>query len=174
MARTRVLSTEEVQKIIELYQNGMSINHLYEEHGYSWSVVKKVLNEHGIPLRQYEKAKEVTQEEIEKVIKLHNEGMAPYQIAKMVNRNYVTINRILKKYDLETCQPRGKTRDEPENAKVREVSEIVAGTPIDCDTEGGKCIYRAPKQGCHLCDYCLLAGKLRGGSPHECMKYAFE
>lgn len=171
MRQTKVLSEEEEKQITELYQSGMSINALYKKYGYSWAIAKRVLDKYEISPRQYEKASEVTQEEVEKVIKLHNEGTTPFQIAKIMNRSYITINRILKKYDWETFQPRGKT-DEPEKTKARKASEIIEGTPIDCDTEGRACIYRAPK-GCHLCDYCSHVGKLRGGSPHECTKYVF-
>lgn len=53
--------------------------------------------------------------------------------------------------------------------------EIQQGQPIDCNKDGKKCIYRN-KGACKsilLCDYCSITGSLRGGSPHECVKYAF-
>lgn len=169
MARKRVLSTEEIQEVIKLYESGMSINHLYEKHGYTWSVVKKVLREHGIPLRQHERAKEVTQEEIENIIKLHKEGETPHVIAKKFNRADITIHRILKKYDWETCQPI-KKGEKQTCMTVCTASKIAAGLPIDCNTEGGKCYFRAPHGG-HLCDYCLITGHSRGCDPHKCTKY---
>ena len=54
------------------------------------------------------------------------------------------------------------------------MTEIIPGEPIDCDTEGQKCIYRAGVAELYLCDYCGKNKKSRGGSPHSCTKYVFK
>ena len=43
--------------------------------------------------------------------------------------------------------------------------------PIDCNKQGRRCVYRAGKHEPNLCDYCLITGHSRGGSPHRCTKY---
>lgn len=173
MARTRVLNEEEEKQIVELYQSGVSVNLLYKQYSYSWSVVKKVLAKHGIQERVYKREKrELSQEDIKQIIDLHNNCVGIYKIGKLTGQSQKTVQRVLKEYDIDTYMPRKKAV-EPEQKKPRKPNEIPEGTPIDCDTEGRKCIYRATKAG-HLCDYCLLKGQLRGGNPHECVKYAFK
>lgn len=173
MARTRIISEEEEKQIVELYKSGISVNVLYRQYGYSWSVVKKVLAKYGVKERVYErKRRELSQEDIKQIIDLHNNCVGIGKIGKLTGQSQKTVQRVLKEYDIDTYQLRKKSVEESE-PKARKPSEIPKGAPIDCDTEGEKCIYRATKAW-HLCDYCALKGHSRGGNPHECVKYVFE
>lgn len=47
-------------------------------------------------------------------------------------------------------------------------------TPIDCNTQGAKCMFKSKISGGDLiCDYLCMVGHSRGCSPNECTKYSF-
>lgn len=51
---------------------------------------------------------------------------------------------------------------------------VVNEKPINCNTKAAdKCIYKSKRLAVNQCDYCIRVGKMRGGSPEECYKYAF-
>ena len=47
--------------------------------------------------------------------------------------------------------------------------------PIDCNTQGRKCIFKARVSGGELiCDYLCKVGHMRGCDPHQCTKYIIQ
>lgn len=50
--------------------------------------------------------------------------------------------------------------------------EIPKGTPINCNSDGKQCIYRAPVNEQHTCDYICKEGKMRGCEPTECTAWS--
>ena len=118
MPPRKEISKEQEQRIISMYESGLSFQTIYEVAGYSTTVLKRVLKENGVATRK--SAKQISQE---------------------------------------------KKKEKPK--------PIVTGEPIDCDTQGKRCIYRETYSKQFACNYCSFTGKLRGGSPHECTKYKF-
>lgn len=109
----------------------------------------------------------LTEEEEKKICDLYQSGASFNQLYKRYGYTSPVAKRILKKAEI---------LKRPIEEKVTKVSEIKQGQPIDCNKDGKKCIYK--NKGCgksvFLCDYCSITGNLRGGSPHECVKYAFK
>lgn len=93
------LSQEEKDKIIELYQNGMSFNEIYKRYGYCNTVVKRTLDEKNIRIRdrletrrKKEKiAEEKTEEksEIKKPVNCNKIGNRCIHKTKMGNSMFV-------------------------------------------------------------------------------------
>ena len=121
MPPIKELSKEQEQRIVSLYESGLSLNAIYEVYGFSHSVAKRTLMKYGVEMRK-----------------------SARQIA---------------------WENAGKKKEKPK--------EIVIGEPIDCDTQGKRCIYRETHSKQFACNYCSFTGKLRGGSPNECTKYKF-
>lgn len=49
-----------------------------------------------------------------------------------------------------------------------DIRQIDSGTPINCNFEGKRCIYHAPVNEQHTCDYICKTGKRRGCEATEC------
>ena len=66
-----------------------------------------------------------------------------------------------------------ETVTEPAKAtsEKRDIRKLEEGEPINCDTEGKRCIYRAPVTSAGLCDYISKIGKMRGCDPDKCTKW---
>ena len=174
MSNKIMLSEEEEQRIVELYQSGVSKHKMYKDYKIPYSTAGRVLDKHGI-MHQTEtrkKIEEMSDEEKALIIKLYQELMPMHKLAKKVGHSSNLCKMVLKENGVALRTANCKyTEKKP---KGRKISEIKEGEPIDCDTEGQRCIYRAGVTEKYLCDYCCMNKRSRGGSPHECTKYVFK
>lgn len=160
---------KDVAFVIERYKSGMSINQIYKRYGYAFAWTRGVLVANGVPLRNSmgrAKKKELPEKEIKQIISLYEGGQTIAAIERKVGYSSGLIKRILNENNAQAPV------EEPKR-KPRKMSEIIPGEPIDCDTEGKRCIYRMNNGG-FLCNYCSMVGHSRGGDPHECTKYKFK
>ena len=166
-------SEKEVAEIKDMYQQGHGLLHI-AAHYYSNNIeIKKVLIQNGITIRG-RGGYEINASErlIKKVVNLYQNGYTINTIARNVGYSGTTIRRWLMENGVRIRAKNPETDAKVQQKNVKE-KEIILGEPIDCDTQGKKCIYRNPDEKNGLCNYCLTVGKCRGGSPHECTKYKF-
>ena len=171
MQKIKVLSDEQEEQIVELYKNGTPLNQLYRKYKYSYSVIARVLEKKGVQLRPFSPRKQLTDAEIKKITTLYNSGETLKNVAKRVGYSSNLCKRILTENDIPIRM--GKCK-QLEKAKGRKISEIKQGEPIDCDTEGRRCRFRAGTNEIYLCDYCAINKRIRGDDPHACTKYIFK
>lgn len=174
MSKRIELTKEQEEKIVGLYQSGVSKHKLYQDYKIPFSVTDRVLDKYGVIHRtiMQKKMKELSDEEVKKIINLYQNGTPLKKMPKVVGYSAMLCKRILTENEIPLRIANSK--DAEKNKKGRKMSEIIPGEPIDCDTEGQKCIYRAGVAELYLCDYCGKNKKSRGGSPHECTKYVFK
>lgn len=115
---------------------------------------------------------EITEDELRKLYLEELRGQE--EIAKMYGCTAPTISTRLRAYGIKT-RPLNSQRviDRQKGLIKKPKKEIIPGQPIDCNTQGKKCIYGTAKtqRNIHLCDYFFKTGKLRWCDPEQCTKY---
>lgn len=165
MSAKRTTTKEEEDKIVELYTSGISLTKLYKEHKFSFYTVRRVLRERGIQTEESKRRVVLNDEEIKLMIRLYQDGATLDYISKRIGHSEPVIRRELQENNVPERVP-------TEKKKARKIEDIIPGDPIDCNTEGKKCIYRY-NNSVFLCNYCEMVGHSRGGDPHACTKYEF-
>ena len=166
-------SDKEVAEMIEMYQQGHGLMYIAAQYYSNNTTIKQVLTQNGVTIRGRGGFEiNASQRLIKRVVNLYQNGYTIDTIAKRVGYSGTTIRRWLMDNGVRIRSKNPET-DKKAEQKVKQVKEVILGEPIDCDTQGKKCIYRNPDDKNGLCNYCLTVGKCRGGSPHECTKYKF-
>ena len=102
--RSRSLTSEEEQQLIRDYLSGTPVKDILEKYGISTTKLYETLRKHGAPLRYGERKpsthRRVTEEEIETIKRLYQEGVNAYAISKALSRPYSTVHAVLKKLGL--------------------------------------------------------------------------
>ena len=94
----RKLITERNERVIELYNNGYRIVDIVNELDLTVKTVEHILYDRGLHIN-YKTQKEIKYKEIyNEVIRLHEEGVINYHIAKQLNISASTVSRYLRKY----------------------------------------------------------------------------
>ena len=93
------------------------------------------------------------------------------EIAEIYGCSECTINTKIREYGI-----RRRKREKKIKEVLPEIINDEVQGPIDCNTQGKRCIYRTSSNMAHhyLCDYCCIVGKTRGGDPKQCTKYKFQ
>ena len=165
-------SNKEVAEMIAMYQQGHGLMYIAAHYYSNNGTIRQVLIQNGIAIRARGGYVITAPEDIvRKAIDMYNSGNSINAIGKLVGYSDTTIRKWLTENGVR-LKPRGYEKPK-QKVEVKTVAEIVEGEPIDCDTQGKRCIYRSKDVNRGLCDYCLTVGRCRGGSPHECTKYKF-
>ena len=98
--RSRSLTPEEEQRLVEEYERGAPVQELLEKYGISTTKLYEILRRHGVKLRSKRRPstrRRLTEEELEEIRRMWEEGMSIYAIAKALNRPVSTVYAALKK-----------------------------------------------------------------------------
>lgn len=164
---------EQISEMKEMYQQGHGLMYIATHYYSNNETIRRVLIGNGVVLRARGGYAITAPEEIvRKAIDMYNCGNSINAIGKLVGYSDTTIRKWLTENGVR-LKPRGYEKPK-QKVEVKTVAEIVEGEPIDCDTQGKRCIYRNPDDKNGLCNYCLTVGKCRGGDPHQCTKYEFK
>lgn len=118
---------------------------------------------------------EITEKELRKLYVEELRGQK--EIAAMYNCTSQTISTRLRQFGIKTRSLNLQRVIDKEKGLIAEPEKkITAGQPIDCNTQGRRCIYGTAKtqRNIYLCDYFFKTGTLRGGVPEQCTKYRFK
>lgn len=78
----RRLSAATIAEVVEGYQEGSSTNQLCERHGLSKGGLLKILQEHGVQMRN----QPMTEEEIDSAVRLYSEGKSLSAVARQLGK----------------------------------------------------------------------------------------
>lgn len=167
-----IFGDKEIAEMKKMYQEGHGLMYIATHFYSNNTTIKNILVDNGVVLRNRGGFEIVAPENvIKKSIDMYKNGKSINEISKFFGYSNTTIRRWLLENGVK-LKPRGY--DNPNRGKeTKNVAEIVEGQPIDCNTQGKRCIYRNPDDKNGYCNYCLTVGRCRGGSPHECTKYKF-
>lgn len=175
MARGINFTESQQKEMIDMYQQGHGLVYVAAQFYSTAGTIRNILIQNGIALRGRGGFEiNVSQKLIKKAVDMYQSGYTIDAVAKSVGYSGTTIRKWLMENGV-----RIRARNPVENKRiaqsknVKKASEVIIGEPIDCDTQGKRCIYRSKDENRGLCDYCSIVGRCRGGSPHECTKYKF-
>ncbi|MET1101193.1 MAG: helix-turn-helix domain-containing protein [Pyrodictiaceae archaeon] len=88
------------RKVVEMYNSGVNVRDIASSLGLSMSTIYRILKSSGVKMRRrkYVTRGRVSDEELEKIIRLYLEGKSIYEIAKIVDRPVSTIYYVVKKF----------------------------------------------------------------------------
>jgi AraC-like DNA-binding protein len=88
----RRLSPDQITELVTAYQSGTSTPKLCQQYGLSkWSVLK-ILNDHGVPMRQ---PRHLTEAQIDQAVGQYEAGDSLVTIARQLGSSPTTIHRAL-------------------------------------------------------------------------------
>lgn len=113
------------------------------------------------------KSVEIQEDELKKLY--IDEGKSMQEIAVIFKCTHPTVRARMREYGI-PARPATKVR------KRREEKVIIPGEPINCNTQGKKCVYRTKKcdSNKYLCDYFFKTGRIRGCDPEKCTAYSLK
>ena len=113
------------------------------------------------------------------ICELYNMGYSIQKIVECTGVSRMTVQNILKVEKIE-MRPRNNKSNPEKDIMIaykelkKTLTAVVNDKPIDCNSKQAcRCVYRCKNERVNSCDYYFKTGKLRGGSPEECYKYAF-
>ncbi len=98
--RSRRLTPEEEEKLVEEYKSGVPVQELLEKYGISTTKLYEILRRHGVDLRSKRRSttrRRLSHEELEEIRRLWEQGKSIYAIAKELNRPVSTVYAALKR-----------------------------------------------------------------------------
>lgn len=121
--RTARISPERQDRIVELYEQGVSRLKVADEVGTTIATVNKILTERGVPLRPWYFHK-ITPEQEQEITARYTEGAKIAALAADYDCDQNTIRKVLKRHKVERRDDRGRTRHftEAEFAQMREMA----------------------------------------------------
>jgi len=101
----RPLDSEQIARIVDLYKDGNSLAEIHRTTGIGLSTVTKYVREAGLDSDRLRR-RNLTKEEIQKIIQLHQEGCSLGEIAKITGRRPNTVRLHLAQAGLDGEQQR--------------------------------------------------------------------
>ena len=121
----------------------------------------------------------LTEEEEKKICDLYQSGMGFRKIFREYGYGQSVAVKVLRRHGVtirDRLQAGAEYREKKKAECVKERGTLLENPnqpPIDCDMQGGKCLYKRKFAGTFACEYCLEIGHSRGCDPKECTKYRF-
>lgn len=147
------ISPEERAQIIERLKRGETGASIAESTGYSRATICLIKEKAGLPIAH---KKRWSDADIQRIYDLYEQGLSALQISQKMQRNYVSINKYIKRKYGANQTRRYKSRG---SFKRGDCSELKR----ECKT----CIYVRVMSGIpNHCNYLAVTGKLRGCVPY--------
>lgn len=127
----------------------------------------------------------LTEEEEYKICELYKSGVSFRTIWKEHGYTNGVTRKVLVKHGVtirDKFEARAEVRERkkaehkfvPREKKKIKLEDEANKQPIDCNTQGTKCMFKARVSGGDLiCDYLCMVGHSRGCDPQQCTKYQF-
>jgi DNA-binding CsgD family transcriptional regulator len=115
-----------LELIKKLVDQGKTVKEISIESGYSEGTIRKHIKE--LNLTVFSKKAKITQDTIDKIIKLNKDGFTNKQIGKQLGMNAATVRCYLSKNNLEFCSERTKRITNKDIHLTEEQLEILYGS----------------------------------------------
>ncbi|WP_280494330.1 helix-turn-helix domain-containing protein [Nocardia farcinica] len=93
----RRLSPNTIAELVDAYRSGTSTNKLCERHGLSKGGLLKILQEHGVQMRN----QPMTEEEIDCTVRLYGEGQSLNAVARQLGKSKGSVWKALRERGVE-------------------------------------------------------------------------
>lgn len=157
MRSSDIISDSDRNKVYDLYKRGINIYQIEKMTGVTSYKIRKILLEKGINVVKRKPYVKIKDTGIDRIVEKYEEGYSILFLSDKFNYSEEFIKEKLKERGI-------SIREELETGKL----------PIDCDTEGARCVYKLKIAGGHMCDYLCMVGHSRGCDPKQCTKYIIQ
>lgn len=157
MKNPDIISDSDRSKVYDLYERGINIYQIEKMTGVTGYKIRKILLEKGINVAKRTPYVKIKETGIDRIVEKYEEGYSILFLSDKFNYSEEFIKEKLKEKGV-------SIREELETGKL----------PIDCDTEGARCVYKLKIAGGYMCDYLCMVGHSRGCDPKQCTKYIIQ
>lgn len=124
MVPRKILSKEQIQNIIERYNNKESLRSIGEVFGVSQGVITRILKENGVTIRKSsEILKAFTEEQENEVIEKYKKGMTANSIAEEYGLSPVPVRKVLKRAGFNLQEIKWERNEVLSTLRKREIAQ---------------------------------------------------